>query len=95
MGTSLGGLQSQLLEDLHKRLKTRLDMEDAERFCRLLNEGMRWYLGGMSASLTSDLSDAETSDTQLQALLVIPKLHSRFSVIQRTWGFYLPHQLPY
>ena len=29
MGTSLGGLQSQLLEDLHKRLKTRLDMEDA------------------------------------------------------------------
>lgn len=72
-----------------------MDMEDIELFCRLLNEGMRWYLGGMSANLMSDLSDADPSDTQLQAVLVIPKWYSRVSLIQRTWGSYLPHQLPF
>lgn len=53
-GTTLGSLESQLLEHPIRRLRTRSDTKDVGDFLWASDKGIRWYWGGMSLAPCSE-----------------------------------------
>lgn len=59
--------------------KPDLTQKMGQSFCRLLSEGVRQYLGGMSLAastsrLMSNISGADLSETESQALVSLSKV---------------------